>query len=282
MPAKGEKHSEETRLKMSISRRKRPPISEETRARMRVAASKRGPISEETRAKLCEAGRKKTLSPEHRAKISASHIGMHHTIESRSKISKNHIDFSGKNHPMYGKHHTEKSRMNMSRPHPNATGKNHRLYGTHLTNEQKSVISMANRGRHPSEETLKKLSAATKGENNPRWKGGISFEPYCPKFNAGLKQRIREFFENRCVMCGEKNVNGRALCCHHVTYNKEMCCDGKPVRFAALCIRCHNKTSAGDRQRWENMLHRAIDEIWDGKSYFTKEEYARFEFGESG
>jgi hypothetical protein len=59
------------------------------------------------------------------------------------------------------------------------------------------------------------------------------------------------------------------------------CCDGKPVRFAALCHSCHSKTNH-ERARWEYMLHRAIDEIWDGKSYFTKEEYARFEFGESG
>ena len=125
-------------------------------------------------------------------------------------------------------------------------------------------------GKHMSPETIIKVS----GENSVHWKGGISFEPYCPKFNKDLKKRIRAFFKNQCVMCGEHNWNGHELSCHHVTYNKNMCCDGKQVRFAALCNRHHSMTNHGDRQRWEDMLHRSIEEIWDGKSYFTKEEYA--------
>lgn len=122
---------------------------------------------------------------------------------------------------------------------------------------------------------MKKGSHHTeKTKNNPLWRGGISFEPYCPKFNDNLKKRIREFFENQCVLCGKPNPTMEALSCHHVTYNKEMCCDGQPVRFAALCHKHHTMTTKGDRQRWENMLHRSIEEIWDGRSYFTKEEYA--------
>jgi hypothetical protein len=35
---------------------------------------------------------------------------------------------------------------------------------------------------------------------------------------------------------------------------------------------CHSKTNK-DRERWESMLHRIIDEIYDGKSYYTKDEY---------
>ena len=50
------------------------------------------------------------------------------------------------------------------------------------------------------------------------------------------------------------------------------CCDEKPVHFAALCGSCHSKTNR-NRERWESMLHRIIDEIYNGKSYYTKEEY---------
>lgn len=106
------------------------------------------------------------------------------------------------------------------------------------------------------------------------WKGGISFEPYCPKFNDDLKKRVREFFDNKCILCGNpKELNGKNLHVHHVEYNKQACCDGLPVHFAALCIHCHMKTNF-DRTRWENIMHIIIDEIYDGRSYFTKEEFA--------
>jgi len=115
------------------------------------------------------------------------------------------------------------------------------------------------------------------GPKNPNWLGGISFEPYCPKFNNDLRRRIRSFFNYECVLCGKtaEENRSRQLSCHHVMYNKMSCCDGKPVHFAALCIFCHNKTNGNqeNRERWESMLHRIIDEIYDGKSYFTKEEW---------
>ena len=117
------------------------------------------------------------------------------------------------------------------------------------------------------------------GETAPNWKGGISYEPYCPKWNNDLRTRIRAFFEYRCIICGKpQNENitssGRIykLSCHHVEYNKQACCDGRPVHFAALCHKHHMETN-GSRDKWEEMLHRIIDEIYDGKSYYTKAEY---------
>jgi hypothetical protein len=112
-----------------------------------------------------------------------------------------------------------------------------------------------------------------RGPNAPGWKGGISFEPYCPKFNNEFKQRVRAFFDFQCLMCGKpQEENGNALHVHHVNYDKTACCDGKPVHFAALCCRHHSKTSHGDRQRWANMLHIVIEEVYGGRSYLTKEE----------
>jgi hypothetical protein len=136
-----------------------------------------------------------------------------------------------------------------------------------------------NKGKHMTEETKMKLSEINKGkrcgELSPVWKGGISFEPYCPKWTKELRERVRAFFEYRCVTCG-KHVNEckRNLQVHHVEYNKQACCDGKPVHFAALCNSCHMKTNF-NRERWETMLHRIIDEIYNGRSYYTKEEYQR-------
>jgi hypothetical protein len=53
---------------------------------------------------------------------------------------------------------------------------------------------------------------------------------------------------------------------------------GKPVHFAALCNYHHSKTNF-ERERWEAMFHRAIDEIYNGRSYFTKEEMLELERG---
>lgn len=118
------------------------------------------------------------------------------------------------------------------------------------------------------------------GQNSSSWKGGISFEPYCPKFNKDLRHRIRAYFDNRCIICGKTESENATragkpwkLSCHHVEYNKQACCDGKPIHFASLCMLCHIKTNA-DRARWEAMIHRIIDEIYEGRSYYTKDEWA--------
>lgn len=123
-------------------------------------------------------------------------------------------------------------------------------------------------------ETVVKTNKSRVGENHPLWKGGISYEPYCPLWTKELRNRIRAFFEFKCMLCDKSTEeNGQQLSCHHVEYNKNACCDGKPVHFAALCRSCHSKTNCNDNSRWEAMLHRIIDEIYDGRSYYTKEEY---------
>lgn len=148
--------------------------------------------------------------------------------------------------------------------------------GMSFSPEHRARISKGK--KNPSQETRKRLSsnhADVSKENNPRWKGGISFEPYCPKWTEDLRIRIRAFFDNQCVACGKSSIeNKKNLSCHHVEYNKKACCDGKLVQFAALCNKHHSKTNE-DRDRWEAMLHRVINEIWEGRSYYTKEEWVR-------
>jgi hypothetical protein len=117
-----------------------------------------------------------------------------------------------------------------------------------------------------------------RGTNNPNWNNGISYEPYCPKFNNDLKRRIRTFFDYQCIICGKStDENNEELCCHHVEYNKASCCDGKEVHFAAACRKCHSRMHGSQRNRemWQEILHRIIDEIYDGKSYYTKNEYQK-------
>ena len=159
-----------------------------------------------------------------------------------------------------------------------------------LSAEQRAKMCVSQRKRYEDPVEREKTSAASKrnwenpdyrarlslafsGENNPQWRGGLKNQPYCPKWNEDLRRRIRAFFDYRCIACGKTmKENRRALHCHHVSYDKMVCCNDRPVRFAALCNRHHSLTN-NDRDRWELIFHRIIDEIYDGRSYFTKEEW---------
>ena len=142
--------------------------------------------------------------------------------------------------------------------------------------------------------TRKKLSDATKQSwSNPthRIKRSVAIKKACstPEYHTKLSKSVklacsrpeviarrsaanRGDFEERCIICGvHKNNERRNLSVHHVEYSKSACCDGKPVQFAALCTSCHMKTNY-DRPRWEAMIHMIIDEIYGGRSYYTKSE----------
>lgn len=82
----GKKLSAETRAKMSLAARSRPPISEKTRANMSKAHIGIG-HSKEARAKMSATRRGVQKSAEHRAKLSASQVGKFISEESRAKMS---------------------------------------------------------------------------------------------------------------------------------------------------------------------------------------------------
>lgn len=92
------------------------------------------------------------------------------------------------------------------------------------------------------------------GENHPGWMGGISFEPYCNKFNAAFKEHIRDKFGRTCFLCGkteheamdaQAKVGKRAykLSVHHVNYDKNCLCGDIKCAFVPLCQSCHTKTN---------------------------------------
>lgn len=106
------------------------------------------------------------------------------------------------------------------------------------------------------------------GEKSTTWKGGISFEPYCPKFNNEFKERVRAFFGYRCVECGSPQ-NGVKLPIHHVNFNKNACCDGTLPLFVPLCPSCHSKTNH-NRPYWQEHFTQIINETFGGKCYLPK------------
>jgi hypothetical protein len=139
------------------------------------------------------------------------------------------------------------------------------------------------------------------GENHPQWTGGP--KEYCIKFNKDLKNRIIAFwFENNkniCPLC-EKPFDNKTPHCHHSYYDKKACClisdDGKyfsnlgikgsektfeiignPNKFVPMHSKCHLKTNnKSKRVFYARKFETTINEKFDGKSYYTKEEYKKF------
>jgi hypothetical protein len=101
------------------------------------------------------------------------------------------------------------------------------------------------------------------GKDNPNWNGGISFLPYCPKFDEKFKEKIRNDFGRMCFVCGKTEIcNKRNLSVHHTTYDKDAMCDDSKSDFVPLCSRCHTITNF-NRRFWEKLFTYAL-QYYDG------------------
>jgi len=108
------------------------------------------------------------------------------------------------------------------------------------------------------------------GEHASGWKGGISFEPYCSKFNEKFKERVRNFWKRKCGICNKReSEENMRLHVHHVNYEKMVCCNDTPPLFIPLCHSCHSKTNS-NRIGWEFNLTEYIMIYFDGESYLKK------------
>lgn len=190
--------------------------------------------------------------------------GYHHTEEAKRKMSKTH---TGKPSPHKGRPQTDEHKNNISialkgKPKPPFT-EEHRMHmsmafkGRKLSSETRqkmSIAKMGNKnssGHKPSDDHKRKLSEALRGEKSYLWLGGVSFEPYCPKFNNAFKKYIRTKFDNKCFICNKDDE--RTLAVHHIDYAKNSICNGKEWAFVPLCMSCHSKTNV-NRWYWFNLL----------------------------
>jgi len=91
------------------------------------------------------------------------------------------------------------------------------------------------------------------GPNHPQWKGGISYEPYCPIWSdKGYKQDIRNRDGNKCLNPTCKKRDHR-LHIHHIDYNKKSC---NPSNVITLCGSCN--TAANKERDWHTTWYQAI------------------------
>lgn len=170
------------------------------------------------------------------------------TDRTKRKLSKTS---AGHNNPMYGKKHDAITKAKMSKAQ---RARDWRPTPEHIDKLRAAVFARRGLPGTPlSMEARRKLSKMNSGPNHPQWKGGISFGPYCHKFNNALKEQIRDDFGRRCYLCGEPE-NGKRLAIHHTDYNKNTLCNGKTWGLIPLCASCHSKTNF-NRWYWFALLN---------------------------
>jgi hypothetical protein len=230
-----------------------------------------------------------TKHAEWRQKLAKAHTGKSVTEETRLKISNSMrgkiVGKKGEDSPVFGTHKSEEFKEMLRK----------RMTGRIVSDITRQKISAAQTGKILPLTTRQKMSASRKGhpvtketrlkisnshtglqagEKSPAWKGGISFEPYCPKFNRDFKERVRAFFGHTCQMCGHVWQPGeKRLAVHHVNYQKDACCsDAAPPLFVPVCLEgCHSKTNF-NREHWERFFTELIMTKYDGQCYLPKEE----------
>jgi hypothetical protein len=258
---KGQHCSEETKAKISAAN-KGEKLTPEQYERFCIAMRNR---SLKTKQKSSESVKKLWEDPEYRKHMSEAHKGHRHTEEHRAKMSigirNKLLDDPGYREKLSASHKkryqdpierkkTSDSLKRVSEQPGDSERRRKRVIARWISPEahdRQSEVLRRNRDIAPDRWHTKG------GPEHPNWKGGISFEPYCPAFTKKLKEEIREKFGRKCYLCPKtEEENGRKLDVHHCDYNKGQGC-GQRWSLIPLCHRCHIKTNF-NRHYWFNLL----------------------------
>ena len=222
--SKGKTISELTRSKISASLKGRIGHKHTPESRAKISASRKtSPAAQAQIRALAEARRGKPSPMK----------GRHHTEETKQKMrdsaSKQRMD------PDYRTNLSEKAKIRCADPEYRSflSERVTKYYQDHPEAREANSIRTTNQMANP--EARRKLSESHLREKNPLWKNGASFYPYCPKFNKVLKERVRNFFGNQCVLCKTTpEENGKNLSVHHVFTEKMTCCESKIEEMEAI------------------------------------------------
>jgi hypothetical protein len=138
--------------------------------------------------------------------------------------------------------------------------------------ERKARTSLFFREIERTREWCERIAISNSGENSHTWKGGVSFIPYCYKFNPRRRRAVRDFFNNRCICCGTHVSELRTnLHVHHIDHDKMQGCVGKPFNLVPLCDSDHSKEKFKEREFQEYII-KTLDEgfkwgIWSREQY---------------
>lgn len=134
---------------------------------------------------------------------------------------------------------------------------NIKCLGRQVSEKTKKKMSDSHLGKYHSDKTKRKMSEAHSGMNHWNWQGGISFEPYSIDWSESLKGSIRQRDNYTCRLCGKLQKNHHV---HHIDYDKKNCNYGNLI---SLCNSCHIRTNF-NRKYWIELFSK-IDSIFDSR-----------------
>jgi len=83
---------------------------------------------------------------------------------------------------------------------------------------------------------------------------------------------VRDFFGNICIICGKHQSElPTKLSTHHIFYNKDDGCDGRPFNLVPLCHTCHTRTNH-NREYWESFIPSLLEGMFN-HGIFSREFY---------
>lgn len=134
----------------------------------------------------------------------------------------------------------------------------------------RNCVGEYQRKEHPASETEfkkgmiphNKGKPGISGPEHPRWRGGVSYLPYCYKFNEKLKEAVRNRDNRTCQFCNIKE-NGKKHPVHHIHYDKQNC----HPDLITLCISCNSKVNS-NRNYYENLFMNKLND--KGLLFWTK------------
>lgn len=228
-----QKHSEETRRKMSEGHKGQIPwnrgLTKKTDKRVLMQSLKvTGRPSPLTGRKHSEERRRKN-SESHKGQIPWNK-GIPRRQETKDKISKKKI---GVKHGPLSEEHKRKLSLALKGKTSWSKGKKRPPF----SDEWKKNMSKVRKGLYV-------------GKENPNWRGGTSFEPYSSDFNKNLKRKIGKRDNFICQKCGVKSK-----LVHHIDYDKTNCRENNLI---ILCRYCNSKANF-NRVFWENFF---VDLMW--------------------
>lgn len=92
------------------------------------------------------------------------------------------------------------------------------------------------------------------GPKHFNWRGGVSFEPYCPEWrDKEYKKSIRERDNNTCLNPYCYSNNPMDLTIHHIDYDKKNC---SPTNLITVCRSCNSM--ANKDRKWHSAWYSAL------------------------
>lgn len=182
---------------------------------------------------VAKANHKKAKDPEWNKKLSEA---LHKKYDKDPEYKKNVIDATRLRYknPIYRKKQTDV--LNKLHKDPDFQKRRREM---HESQEYRDKIANTLRMKYRDDLDYREIhaKAGRKRSEDPIWRknqavgayknriDGILRGPYCEMWTPLLRQRVREFWDNTCQLCGKiQKENGKKLDVHHVTFDKLACC----------------------------------------------------------